>query len=56
MDTTDSAVIAELERRLDIIGRERGMGYDRPLPRTDLVASVLIVAVAVLVGLVAGAV
>ncbi len=55
MDATDRAVRQELERRLAILEQERGAVHSMPLPRADLVVFVLIVVVAALAGMIAGA-
>ncbi|WP_435742080.1 hypothetical protein [Nocardioides sp. SYSU DS0663] len=56
MDANDRAVQEELQRRLAVIDQETSAGHSRPLPRADLLAFVLIIVVAALVGVVAGAV
>ena len=53
MDTTDTAVRAELQRRLDIIDKEEGQHV--ALPRLDLAACAILVVASILVGLLVGA-
>ena len=56
MDANDRAVQEELRRRLAVIDQETSAGHSEPLARADLVALVLIIVVAALVGVVAGAI
>lgn len=55
MDTTDSAVRRELERRLEIIGTEEaGDPTHGAFPRTDLIVLLVIVVASVVVAVIAG--
>jgi hypothetical protein len=55
MDTTDPAVRDELLRRLSVIEeQERGDEVHAPFPRADLIALVLVIALAIVVGFLVG--
>lgn len=54
MDVTENALREELERRLAVLETEQGQPHTQPLPTLDLVAGIVIVVVAVLIGLIVG--